>query len=365
MKRILFILHLPPPVHGASLVGQIIKSNKLINELFYTSYISLNTSSSLSDIGKFYFKKYIIYIRTLFSVISKLLIKRPDLVYITLNSHGLGFIKDSIVVLVCRLFGLPHIFHFHNKGVKKYSESWVGKIFYPFVFSKADVILLSPFLYSDIEYYVPVSRIHYCPNGIPDMGIDSRKKPNSENHVLKLLFLSNLIISKGILDLLKACYLLSIENFNFHLTIAGAEGNISSLELKENIQMHGLERSISYVGPVIGEKKKSLLQESDIFIFPTFYENECFPLVLLEAMQFGLPIISTDEGAIPEIVEDGQTGLLVAKKDAHALAEKLELLINNKELRTSMGIAGRKKYEAEFTLAHFEKRFTNILHRIS
>jgi glycosyltransferase involved in cell wall biosynthesis len=88
------------------------------------------------------------------------------------------------------------------------------------------------------------------------------------------------------------------------------------------------------------------------------------PLVLLEAMQHSLPVVSTFEGAIPDVVEDGVTGFLVLQRDAIALAEKIELLIKNPELRTSMGIAGRKRYENNFTISIFENRLKEILNAL-
>ena len=82
-------------------------------------------------------------------------------------------------------------------------------------------------------------------------------------------------------------------------------------------------------------------------------------------MQFSLPVVSTFEWEIPNIVADGKTGLLVPQNDAMALAEKLEVLIKDPNLRKSMGEAGRKKYKEEFTLAIFEARLTLILKELT
>lgn len=99
-------------------------------------------------------------------------------------------------------------------------------------------------------------------------------------------------------------------------------------------------------------------------LFPTFYHNECFSLVLLEAMEHGLPCISTTEGGIPGIVDDGKTGFLVPKHDVVVLADKIQLLLNDSVLRSNMGKVGREKFEKEFTLEVFEKRMTWILEHI-
>ena len=104
-------------------------------------------------------------------------------------------------------------------------------------------------------------------------------------------------------------------------------------------------------------------------VFPTFYHNECFPLVLLEAMQCGVACISTDEAAVSEIIDDGRTGYIVPKEyqgkpSAARLAEAIQKLIVDPERCKLMGNEGRKKYEKEYTLEVFEKRFVEIIKEI-
>lgn len=359
LKKILFILHFPPPFHGASVVGKYIKTSQIINQLIDCYYINLSTSSSVEDIGKSGIRKWAKYLGLLINVTYQAIFHRPDLVYITLTSHGLGLIKDTAVVLICRIFRLPHVFHFHNKGVKKYDQTKTGKFLYPFVFKKAQVILLSPLLYSDIEDFVPRSRVYYCANGIPDLGFSNRQDSTSLERPTRLLFLSNLFKSKGVLDLLEASNLLKNSSVSFHLTIAGGEGDISSAKLEELISKYELEENINYNGKVQGEEKKFAFQEADVFIHPT--HEDCFPLVLLEAMQAGLPVISTTEGAIPEIVEDGVNGLLVPFKSPAKLADAIRVLCENPLQRETFGKAGKEKFQKEYTLEKLENRFVRIL----
>lgn len=99
-------------------------------------------------------------------------------------------------------------------------------------------------------------------------------------------------------------------------------------------------------------------------LFPTFYHNECFSLVLLEAMEHGLPCISTTEGEYQELFDDGKTGFFVPKHDVAVLADKILLLLNDSVLHSNMGKVGREKFEKEFTLEVFEKRMTWILEHI-
>ena len=82
-------------------------------------------------------------------------------------------------------------------------------------------------------------------------------------------------------------------------------------------------------------------------------------------MQFSLPLISTYEGAIPEIIENNVNGYLIKQRDKVGLANKIQQLIENPSLRKSMEINGKEKFDREYTLSHFEQNMTEILTKIS
>lgn len=363
MKRILFILHYPPPLHGSSVVGQCIKESFNINQSFECRYINLTTSHTIDEIGKRPFGKIGRYFYILWQVLTQLILFKPNLCYLAITAKGIGFYKDSFIVFLVKLFRVKLVYHFHNKGVKINQDKWLDNLIYRMVFKKSEVVLLSKYLYPDIQKYVPETRVHYCPNGIPDIQIPNNKSQIPKSKV-EILFLSNLIETKGVSVLLEACKILQNKQLNFHCTFIGGEGDINVHQLNKKVQELDLNNWVHYVGKKYGDEKHTEFSNADIFAFPTYYHNECFPLVLLEAMQSSLPVISTFEGAIPEVVEDGVTGFLVPQKDAETLANKLEFLILNPELRKKMGAAGRLKYEKEFTLDIFELRITTIIMEI-
>jgi glycosyltransferase involved in cell wall biosynthesis len=347
------------------MMGAVIKESYAVNTQFHTKYINLSTSLHVDEIGKRGIIKWWRYLGILCRTSYHGLFWRPHLVYITLTSQGMGLWKDAVIVGICRLLGLKHAFHFHNKGVKKYADSnKKADCLYRVVFKKAKVVLLSPLLYPDIEEYVSNENVFFCSNGIKELDKKSPSPTNNLSKPIKLMFLSNLIESKGMWDLLDACQYLKEKLVHFQCDLVGGEGDVSQRQLKKEIEQRDLQGYVNFLGKRYGDEKVIAFQNTDIFVFPTYYHNECFPLVLLEAMQFGLPIITTEEGAISDIIEDGLTGFITPKRNARALAEKLEVLIQNQELRTEMGFAGRKKFEEEYTLEHFEKRFINTLKQI-
>ena len=97
---------------------------------------------------------------------------------------------------------------------------------------------------------------------------------------------------------------------------------------------------------------------------PTYYHNECFPLVLLEAMQFGLPIITSNEGAISEIVDNNITGFVLNDLNPKNLAYAIKKLINHTEISKNMGRRGKEKFDKLYNLNIFEKKFTTILRKV-
>jgi glycosyltransferase involved in cell wall biosynthesis len=104
-----------------------------------------------------------------------------------------------------------------------------------------------------------------------------------------------------------------------------------------------------------------MFSESDIFVFPSYFDEECFPLVILEAMSARLPIVATRIGAIPEMITDGKEGMLVEPGDPHQLAEKIEELIMDPELKKKLGNRAHAKFKHAFDITIFEKKMRSIL----
>lgn len=361
--KILFILHIPPPVHGSSMIGNYIKVSDVINKSFNARYINLGTSLTIDEIGKNPLKKTGRYFFILWQVLVQLIRFKPHLCYLAITAKGTAFFKDTAIAFLAKLFGVNLVYHFHNKGVETYQQNRIYNFLYKSVFHEVEVILLSKFLYPDVQKYLPESRVYYCPNGIPYIQQQAKNSAiSSDNKKVELLFLSNLIETKGVFLLLEACRLLQSKHLPFHCTFVGGEGDITADQFQQKVQKLKLSNCVDYAGKKYDQEKANVFSKSDIFVHPTF--EDCFPLVLLEAMQYELPTVSTFEGGIPEIIEDGKTGFLVPQKDPEALADKLEILIRNPELRIEMGKAGRKKYEKEFTLTAFEERLKDILNRI-
>ncbi|MDA9017987.1 glycosyltransferase family 4 protein [bacterium] len=136
------------------------------------------------------------------------------------------------------------------------------------------------------------------------------------------------------------------------------------MKLNQKINDLKLQNCVSYLGKKYSHEKHKIFQSSDIFVFPTFYHNETFGIVNIEAMMFGLPVISTSEGGIPDIVLDGETGFIIENQNSNQLAEKIKWFIDNPEQASLMGAKGREHFLENYTLEIFENRLTQILNQI-
>lgn len=365
--KILFIMHMPPPVHGAAMVGQYIHDSEIINEKYDCHYVNLTTAKNLQDIGKVGMRKLFDFFKLLKIIRRAVKIVKPQLVYVTPNACGGAFYKDYIVVQMIKRMGCQVVVHYHNKGVSTRQNRFLDSFLYQRFFKGIKVILLSECLYGDVKKYVKREDVFVCGNGIPDVTensacSDTVASDHIDGKVPHVLFLSNLLISKGVVVLLDALKVLKEKGCRFICDFVGGETvEMDAAMFQNEVAKRGLEDMVLYHGRKYGNDKEAFLNAADMFVFPTFYHNECFPLVLLEAMQHHLPCVSTTEGGIPGIIDDGKTGFLVPKHDAETLAEKIQTLLSDADLRQRMGEAGREKFEKEFTLEVFEKRMAEIL----
>jgi glycosyltransferase involved in cell wall biosynthesis len=350
-------MQLPPPIHGVAVVNQIIANSALLASRFELEVLPLSFAASLAELDRFTIRKLGRMVSTCARLARALVTRRPDAVYFTLAPTGAAFYRDCAFVAIMKLAGVPRIYHLHGKGIRaRLAAPWRRRL-YRWAFREAWVIHLAERLVPDLEDLVPRARVAIVPNGVADRRAPD---PGTRGARPRLLFLSNMIESKGPLVLLEALGLLRARGVAFEATFAGSGCDDGVLDrFHAEVRRLGLERQVRYVGPAYDEAKHRLLDEHDVFVFPTC--NDAFPLVALEAMQAGIPVVTTHEGALPEIVEDGETGLLVPPRDPEALAGCLAALAADPSMRRRMGARGRERHEQRYTLAAFERNLAAAL----
>ncbi len=358
------IAPLPPPVHGSSMVSQSMKESGRLNSRFRMDWVNLSTSRRMEEIDKrsvgLMARKAVRFAASYAKVLWRLMTRRYDLCYVAITCHGVGFLKDAPFVLLCKLFGRKVVLHQHNKGMSGDVDRWPYRWLLPLVYNKVKVALLSRYLYPDIERVVRREDVMVCPNGI--QAVVESEVDHVSSSVPRLLFLSNLLRDKGVLTLLDALKILKDKGCRFVCDFVGSETrDMDSRSFAREAGARGLDGIAVYHGRKYGKEKDVYFRNADIFVFPTFYSNECMPLVILEAMEYGLPVVSTGVGGIRDEVEDGRNGLVVEPRDAEGLAAAVERLINDATLRINMGKEGRSMFERRFTMDRFEECMEGVL----
>lgn len=351
---------MPPPVHGAAMMGKYIHDSQVINQAFDCRYFNLTLAKNLQDIGKGGIRKLRDFIRQLRNIRQEVKAFRPALCYVTPNTKGGAFYKDFVVVMMLKAMGQKVIIHYHNKGVATRQDKLLDNFLYKRFFKDLNVILLAEPLYQDICKYVKREDVFICPNGIPEQETTPQKTSHDR---FNILFLSNMMKEKGVWDLVEACQILKERGKKFHCHFVGKWSDITEEDFHQKLQETHLENEITAHGAKYGTEKNVFWEQADVFVLPT--HNECLPLVLMEAMEQNLACISTREGGISAIIEEGKTGYVIDKQQPLVLADKIAYLIDHPTLCQAMGEAGRKKFKEEFTLERFENRISIIINLIT
>jgi len=359
MIKVLVVGQTPPPHHGQAIMIQKLIEGNFKHIKLYTVHLAF--SSDVDEIGRFRFDK----IFHLLSVIIRIIWMRfrygiEVLYYPPAGPNKVPMYRDFVILILTRWLFSRTVFHFHAGGISELiatlslPERWLARLAYYY----ADcAIRLSKHNPEDGKQLQSKQDI-IIPNGLEDNVVT---KYHKQNKTPRILFAGVLSPSKGVNILLEACHLLKNDGFQFRLDLMGRFHSAEfEKAVKEKIVSFGLSSYVTFLGVKTGNDKWQAFSRADIFCFPSFFEAETFGLVVLEAMQFELPVVATRWRGIPSLVREGETGYLVPIKDAEAVAERLRLLLENADKRQAMGKRGREVYLQEFTIEKWYARMEQV-----
>jgi glycosyltransferase involved in cell wall biosynthesis len=284
-----------------------------------------------------------------FKFIGIVMKKDVKLVQTTTAFYSNSIFRDGLFLFISRLFGKKTIVFFrgwddnfvHNiSGLKKYI---VKKIFF-----KSDAIIdLSE---HNIEY---LKRLGYTGQLylettlvdkalVDDIDINSLVNQRIGSTKKSILFLSRIEKAKGVYELLNVYTKVKKTNPEFHLIFAGDGSEVEGL--KEEVRKNNI-KDVNFTGFVTGEVKKNLFVNASIFVFLS--EVEGMPNAVLEAMSFGLPVITTNAGGIASVFKDGKNGRIVESVNTDFISENIVNIVNDKKVFTDYSTINY--YEAKNT----------------
>jgi glycosyltransferase involved in cell wall biosynthesis len=369
--KLLIFAHVPPPYHGQSLAVKLMLENfggnrrkwkfrqEPVNRYGIECYqVNARFSKKLEDVGELQAGKILLILfYCLQAIWCRFRYGVENFFYIPAPGKPIALYRDWLIMLVCRPFFKRVIFNWRAAGLAKWLETSAGNrtrsLTFRFMKYADASIVLSDFSRNDAEKLL-AQRIFAVAGGISDpcpdfdkkilprrrIRIEMRKRilsgdsqiGNEADKTVNVLFIAHCTREKGVFDSVEGIALanekLAAEGstLRFRLTLIGAfASDVEEKELRDFIWRRNLQNAVTILGFVSDERKNQELRNADIYCFPSYYLAEGQPASLMEAMAFGLPIITTRWRAIPEMFQENYPGFVDLKSPAQ-IAEKLHLL---------------------------------------
>lgn len=311
-KKICFIAQFPPPIHGLSKAVDTLYRSELKNEFEFECVDITNNRSFISNILEIYKSK-------------------ADLFYFTISQTKGGNLRDLIVMKLLTLQNKKCLIHLHGGYYRTLVDcdldAWQKKANYKAIKKLDGVIVLGDSLKKIFHGMIEDAKIYTVPNCVEDEFVMSDKRFKekqeqlSERNIKHILFLSNLIRTKGypiVLELVlaekKRCEAGASKRYHFDFC-GKFFTDEERIHFDSYVNENALEDYVSYHGVVMGDEKRRFLEMADFFALPTRYPNEGQPISIIEAMANGLVVITTDHAGIPDLVKDAENGIVQKEGD--------------------------------------------------
>ena len=279
--------------------------------------------------------KYLIFIKAVLTLFFLFLIdRRIRIVHVHGASYS-SFARKNIVINLAHFFKKKTVFHCHGAKFKQFTANNRERVLK--MLHKVDcVVCLSESWKEWFETECECKNVIIISNIIPEAKLSVGNKSCSE---LSLLFLGYLGERKGIYDLLDT--LAQLKDYNVKLYFGG-NGEVEKVTAR--VYELAIENKAEYLGWISGEAKIDILNRAHVYVLPSY--NEGLPISILEAMSYGLPIVTTPVGGIPSVVKDNENGFLVQPGDKEALQQAILKFVKQPALITTMGAKSTEKVKA-------------------
>jgi glycosyltransferase involved in cell wall biosynthesis len=372
--RAVLVGQAPPPTHGQSVVNGLLAEGRY--EHVELRFVRMRFSRSIGEIGHFRWRKLVELIRVVAALSAHAARGHRDALVYSVgfgSSHPIA--RDTIVLLACRPLFRHTILHVHTAGPDLDLAALprpVQRLVHA-AYGDADAVFL-------VAREVPVPetiitgarRVDVVENGIengsamrrltqPDL---ASRSSVAGAETVRVLFLANLDPAKGTLDLLDAVADLVARGVEgFVVDVVGPSPSPSMAhQLRARIGELGLDGRVRLLGARHGQQKWAALAAADLFCYPT--RADAAPLVVLEALAAGLPVVSTEVGGLPSLVESGVSGTLVPAGDVGALSAALGELVTDDGRRHAMGREAERAFRQRFTAEAMRGRFDEAVRQV-
>lgn len=358
---VLVVSQLPPPVHGSAVMTATLLD--VLRDLrFRAVLVDRRFSTRVDDVGRPSLRK-VLAVPSLLARTHRIVrgARPAQCVFFLTNRPG-SFLVDVVLVALLRLRRVPIVHYVHTNGYRALADRgllWHRAV--RFVLAAArTVVVLGPTLAGDVAPWVAAERLMIVPNPVDHVPAPAATTATSTRTVV---YLSNLLPEKGIDAFVRVAGRLHRDRpgIDWRFEIAGA-GSAETLErVRADVVAHGIDAVTVVHGPVGPDARWELLARADVLAFPSRYALEAQPLVVVEAFAAGTPVVAYAVGGIPDLVIEGDTGILVGIGDEEGFTAGIAALAGDDPFRRRLAVGARARFEAAHSMDRFRLSWDGVL----
>ena len=361
--RVLLVSALPPPVGGLATWTQVLLKRglpkpfevELVDTRVARRHQSMPTSLGLAEIRR--------TLRILTGVHRALRSGRFSIMHMNCSLYFAGAFRNLASALIARRAKVPYVAHLHGlfrvpagNGPLAILYRWACRTIFD---GAASVLALGlPSYRAVLELGDFREKTQLMPNYVDLQAVPTPTPKTERPDLMRVVFTGSLVESKGVFTIVEVAKRFPRTQFR----LIGDASDESKRKLSEYIREQGVGDRVQLLGPLSNNEVLAMLQENDVFLFPSMREG--FPISVAEAMAVGLPVVASPVGAIPEMIDVPEGGYLVAPDDPAGYVEALSRLDDDPSLMERMGRHNRRKAEREYDYDVVIRRLCDIYSRI-
>ncbi|MEX0821210.1 MAG: glycosyltransferase family 4 protein [Rhodothermales bacterium] len=358
----------PPPVDGQALATERLAT--LLEPVVPVVRINMEPPSAVGGIAPDIFHRGLHYL-SLRRSLGQRLGQVPDatVLWPSISPDLPGHLRDSLITVPNfepsqRIHAVVHRGNFHRLFESPLTRRTAMRL----VDRLDGFVFLTDLLADRCARWIPKNKRFVVPNTIDDQivfsdeEVGAKQQRRGRRSLMSVLFVGHMLPSKGYLDVLQGVCALRDDGENIEAHFVGGWSSRRDREaFFRRVEAEDLSRWVTHHGALSDrDRMKQLYREADALLLPTYYRNEAQPLVIIEALNSGTPVITTPHAGIPDMIQDKREGYFVPAADASALAEAVRQLRSVPTWRRASE-AARETYVEQFAPAKVRERWLRLL----
>lgn len=367
--KVFVVGRFPPPVDGQSMATQ--RLARLLEEPCNVKIVNLSPpDDQVNEMSSLQPDRVVHFLRMRDQAASALALEpNAPVLWTSISPSLLGHARDFLTIRRAfpkpqPVFGVVHRGDFNNLFSRPATKG-TGKILFRRL---QGLVFLNAMLAAKCAQWVPPHKRHLIPNTIDDEAwcsdeqVEESRLQRKKNENVRLLFLSNMIRSKGYMDVLEAVARLKSQDYHVEIDFIGSWTSDRDREaFEKKVARLGMETTVNHHGPIHDRTRiKNFYLDAHVFLLPTYYPTEAQPLTIIEALNAGTPVITTKQGGIPKMVRENQEAFFVPPRNPAAIADAVQKICAP-DRWPAFSTNARKRFEEMFSPETVRAQWLDLL----